>query len=183
VRRMEFIWAIAAFAGVMLLGTLEGILVAIIISLVSLAHQVTDPPVYRLGRKRGTNVFRPISAEHPDDETFTGLLMLRPVGRLFFANAQRVGEKLRLLIDEAQPSVVALDLSAVFDVEYTVLRMLAEAEERMRARGISVWLVGLTPDVLKAVRRSPFGQTIGDERMFFNLDQMVSRHLATQPAG
>jgi sulfate permease, SulP family len=183
VRRTEFIWAIAAFAGVMLLGTLEGILAAIIISLVSLASQVTDPPVYELGRKRGTNVFRPISAEHPDDETFTGLLILRPVGRLFFANAQRVGEKLRLLIDEAQPSVVALDLSAVFDVEYTVLKMLAEAEERMKARGISVWLVGLTPDVLTAVRRSPFGRAIGDERMFFNLDQTVSRHLATQPPG
>jgi sulfate permease, SulP family len=182
VRRTEFIWAIAAFAGVMLLGTLEGILVAIIISLVSLAQQVTDPPVYQLGRKRGTNVFRPISAEHPDDETFTGLSILRPVGRLFFVNAQRVGEKLRLLIDEAQPRVVALDLSAVFDVEYTVLKMLAEAEERMKARGISVWLVGLTPDVLTAVRRSPFGQAIGDERMFFNLDQAVSRHLATQHA-
>ncbi len=59
VRRTEFIWAIAAFAGVLLLGTLEGILVAIIVSLVALAHQIADPPVYRLGRKRGTNVFRP----------------------------------------------------------------------------------------------------------------------------
>ncbi len=178
VRRTEFIWAIAAFAGVMLLGTLEGILVAIIISLVSLAHQVADPPVYRLGRKRGSSVFRPLSAENPDDETFPGLLMLRPVGRLFFANVQRVGEKFRLLIDEAQPRVVVLDLSAVFDVEYTVLKMLAEAEERMKARGISVWLVGLTPDVLTAVRRSPFGQAVAEERMFFNLDQVVVRYLA-----
>ena len=126
-------------------------------------------------------MFRPVSAENPDDETFDGLLILRPLGRLFFANAQRVGEKLRLLIDEAQPRVVALDLSAVFDVEYTVLKMLVEAEERMRARGISVWLVGLTPDVLTAVRRSPFGQAVGEERMFFNLDQAVARHLATQP--
>ena len=67
VRRTEFVWAIAAFAGVMLLGTLKGVLAAVVISLVSLAHQVTDPPVYRLGRKRGTNVFRPASAEHPDD--------------------------------------------------------------------------------------------------------------------
>src|SRR4029450_13938211 len=108
--------------------------VAIIISLVSLAQQVTDPPVYRLSRKRGTSVFRPISAEHPDDETFPGLLMLRLVGRLFFANGQRVGEKLRLLIDEAQPRVVALDMSGVFDVEYTTLKMLAEGEERMRSR-------------------------------------------------
>ena len=146
-----------------------------------MAQQVADPPVYRLGRKRGTNVFRPISPEHPDDETFGGLLLLRPVGRLFFANGQRVAEKMRLLIDEAQPRVVALDLSAVFDVEYTTLKMFAEAEARMKERGISVWLVGLDPEVLAAIRRSPFGQAVGQERMFFNLDQAVARHLATQP--
>jgi sulfate permease, SulP family len=180
VRRTEFIWAVAAFAGVMLLGTLKGILVAIIISLVSLAQQVADPPVYRLGRKRRTNVFRPLSAETPDDEIFDGLLILRPVGRLFFANGQRVAEKLRLLVEQAQPRVVVLDLSAVFDVEYTVLKMLAEGEARMKERGISVWLVGLTPEVLTAVRRSPFGQAVGQDRMFFNLDDAVATHLATQ---
>jgi MFS superfamily sulfate permease-like transporter len=181
VRRTEFVWALAAFGGVMLVGTLKGVLVAVILSLVSLGYQVADPPVYRLARKRGTNVFRPMSAEHPDDETFGGLLMLRPVGRLFFVNGQRVADKLRLLIDEAQPRVVALDLSAVFDVEYTILKMFAESEARMRARGISVWLVGLDPEVLTAVRRSPFGQAVGVERMFFNLDQVVARHLASEP--
>src|SRR5262249_20250884 len=90
VRRTEFYWALAAFAGVMLLGTLKGILVAIILSLLALAHQVANPPVYLLGRKPGTNVFRPRSKEHPEDETFPGLLLLRPEGRIFFANAERV---------------------------------------------------------------------------------------------
>src|SRR4029077_6392945 len=108
-------------------------------------------PVYRLGRKRGTSVFRPLSGEHPDDEVFDGLLILRPVGRLVFVNCPRGAGKLRLLIEQAQPRVVVLDLSAVFDVEYTVLKMLAEGEARMNERGISVWLVGLTPEVLTAV--------------------------------
>ena len=58
-RRTEFVWALAALAGVVLLGTLQGILVAIIVSLVALAYQVADPPVHVLGRKPGTNVFRP----------------------------------------------------------------------------------------------------------------------------
>jgi MFS superfamily sulfate permease-like transporter len=182
VRRTEFIWALGAVAGVLVLGTLKGILVAIIISVVSLAQQVADPPVYRLGRKRGTNVFRPLSAENPDDETFPGLLMLRPVGRLFFVNGQRVAEKIRLLVEESPPRVVVLDLSAVFDVEYTVLKMLAEGEARAKERGVSVWLVGLTPEVLAAVRRSPFGQAVGQEHMFFNLEQAVARHLAMNPA-
>jgi MFS superfamily sulfate permease-like transporter len=183
IRRTEFVWAVAAFAGVMLLGTLRGILVAIVISLVALAQQVADPPLYQLGRKRGTNVIRPLSPENPDDETFAGLLMVRPVGRLFFVNGQRVGEKLQELIERVQPRVVVLDLRAVFDVEYTVLKMLAEGEARLRERGISIWLVGLTPNVLAAVRRSPFGQAVGQDRMFFKLEQALAKYLATPAAG
>ncbi len=91
VRRTEFLWALAAFAGVMVLGTLKGILIAIVLSLMALAYQVADPPVYVLGRKPGTNVFRPRSKEHPEDETFPGLLLLRLEGRVFFANAERIG--------------------------------------------------------------------------------------------
>ena len=53
VRRTEFIWAVAAFAGVMLLGTLKGILVAIIISLVSLAQQVARPAGVPAGPQAG----------------------------------------------------------------------------------------------------------------------------------
>ena len=72
VRLNEFTWAITAFAGVVALGTLKGIVVAIVLSLVGLAYQVADPPVYVLGRKPGTNVFRPRTKEHPEDETFRG---------------------------------------------------------------------------------------------------------------
>ena len=73
VRRREFLWIIVAFAGVVLLGTLKGIVVAIVVSLLALAYQVARPPVYVLGRKPGTNVFRPHSPEHPEDEIFPGV--------------------------------------------------------------------------------------------------------------
>jgi high affinity sulfate transporter 1 len=91
VRRTEFTWALTALAGVILLGTLKGIIVAIVVSLVALAYQSADPPVYALGRKPGSNVFRPLSSEHPQDETFAGLLLLRLAGRIFFANAEHIG--------------------------------------------------------------------------------------------
>jgi SulP family sulfate permease len=176
VRRMEFVWALVALAGVVLLGTLKGILVAIIVSLVALAYQVANLPVYVLGRKPGTNVFRPRSAEHPEDDAFPGLLLVRLEGRVFFANAVRIAEKIRPLIDEAKPKVVALDLGGVFDLEYTALKMLMEAEERQRERGILLWLVGLNPAVLAMVQRSPLGDTLGRERMFFNLEQVVAAY-------
>jgi MFS superfamily sulfate permease-like transporter len=177
VRRTEFLWALAALAGVILLGTLKGILVAIVVSLVALAHQVANPPVYVLGRKRGTNAFRPLSPEHAgDDETFPGLLMLRLTGRLFFANAEHVSDRIRPLVDEHRPRVVALDLSGVFDLEYTALKMLTEGEKREREAGRELWLVGLTPEVLAMVQRAPLGRTLGNERMFFNMEQAVARY-------
>jgi SulP family sulfate permease len=182
VRRTEFIWAIAALVGVMLLGTLKGILGTIIISLVALAQQTANPPVYVLGRKPGTNVFRPRSPEHMDDESFPGLLLLRLAGRVFFLNAERIAEKLRPLIAEAAPKVVVLDLSGVFDLEYSALKMLTEGEKRQREAGVMVWLAGLSPEVYAVVRRSPLGAALGPERLFFNLEMAVDKYRATVAA-
>jgi SulP family sulfate permease len=173
VRRMEFFWALVAFAGVVLLGTLQGILVAIVMSLVALAHQTANPPVHVLRRKPGTNVFRTVSKDHPEDESFSGLLILRLEGRVFFANAERIGEKMRPLIAEAKPRVIALDLSGVSDIEYTALKMLTEAEKRQREHGVMLWLVGLNPEVLKIIQHADLGKTLGRERMFFNLERAV----------
>jgi SulP family sulfate permease len=177
IRRTEFTWALAAVLGVVLLGTLKGIIVAIVLSLVALASQVADPPVYVLGRKPGTNVFRPRTEEHPEDETYPGLLLLRVEGRMFFANAEHLGQKIRRLVAEFQPTVVAIDFSAVPDLEYTALKMLTEGEKRERERGITLWLVGLTPGVLRMVQRSPLGTALGRERMQFSLELAVARYL------
>lgn len=176
IRRTEFAWAVAALLGVILLGTLKGILVAIIVSIVALAYQTADSPVYALARKRGTNVFRQRSPAHPDDETFPGLLLLHVTGRLFFLNVAKVADKIRPLVRDAAPAVVALDLSGVFDMEYSALKMLIEAEKRMRESGVQLWLVGLSPEVLESIRRSSLAETLGRERLIFNLETAVRRY-------
>ncbi|KIG01397.1 SulP family inorganic anion transporter [Caballeronia concitans] len=180
VRRTEFVWAIVALVGVVLLGTLKGILIAIVVSLVALAHQVSDPPVHVLRRKRGTNVFRPVSDEHPDDEQYPGLLLLRPEGRIFFVNASNVGQKITPLIEQTRPEVVVLDMRSVFDLEYSALKMLTEGEKKYRESGVSLWLVGLSPAVYGVVQKSPLGKTLGRERMFLNLEQAVAAWLDLQ---
>jgi sulfate permease, SulP family len=185
VRRTEFYWAVVACLGVILLGTLKGILVAVIVSLLALAQQAHNPPVYVLARKRGTQVFRRASAKHADDETWPGLLVVRPEGRIFFANAERVGDKVSALIQATQPKVVVIDCRAVIDIEYTALRMLETAEEKLRHEGIVLWLTALNPSVLDVVQRSALGKTLGHERMFFKLQTAVEtyeRSLTSPPA-
>jgi sulfate permease, SulP family len=177
IRRTEFSWAIVAFAGVVVVGTLKGIIVAIIVSLVTLAYQVADPPVYVLRRKPGTNVFRPQSPEHPDDDSFPGLLLLRPEGPIFFANAAQIAHKIEPLVREAQPKVVAVEASGVLDMEYTAVKMFAQLAKRQSQHGVELWLIGMTPRVLAIVQRSPLGQLLGRERMHFNLEIAVARYL------
>lgn len=176
VRRIEFRWALIAFAGVVLLGTLKGILVAVIASLLALAQQAYDPPVYALGRKRGTGVFRARSNEHPDDETWPGLLIVRVEGRAFFLNAQHIGDKIWRLLAAERPRVLMIDCSSLLDIEYTALKMLTEAEAKLRRDGIKLWLAALNPETLRVVQNSDLGKTLGRERMFMNRASAVERY-------
>ena len=88
-------------------------------------------------------------------------------------------EKIKLLIEEARPAVIACDLSAVFDLEYTALKMLTEGEKRQRERGGRLWLVGMNPGVLGVIQRSQLGEALGRDAMHFNLEIAVTKYLGT----
>jgi MFS superfamily sulfate permease-like transporter len=176
VRTLEFRWALAAAIGVLLLGTLKGILVAVLLSMGSLLALVNNPRVDVLVRKPGTNVFRPRSPENPDDESFPGFTMARTEGRMYFANAPIVGERLRELVEREKPKVLAIDCSAIPGIEFTALKMLIEAEAQLREQGVELWLVALNPEALELVRRTPLGATLGRERMCFNLETALNAY-------
>ena len=173
VRTMEFRWTLAACLGVMLLGTLKGILLASLLSLLSLIARANDPPVHVLARKQGTRVWRPRSADNPGDEAVPGLLIVRPEGRAYFGNAAAMGQKMLALVHEAKPTVLLLDGSAIPGFEYTALKMLVEAERRLAGEGVQLWLAGLTPESLELVRRTELHDRLGGERMFFNVETAV----------
>jgi high affinity sulfate transporter 1 len=185
VRRMEFRWALIACVGVLLFGTLKGIVVAIIVSMIGLASQTAHPRVSIIGRKRGADVLRPLSAEHPDDETIEGLLIVRPEGRLFFVNAQYVADRIRALVEEHKPRVVVLDLSRVPDIEYSALATVMEGEKHATDSGTVLWLAGLNPGVLEVARKAGLDQRLGRERMLFNARAAIERYQAldSSPAG
>lgn len=176
VRMMEFRWAIVACLGVLIFGTLKGIIVAIIVSVISLASQAAHPNVYVIGRKPGTNNLRPLSGKHPNDETWDGLLIVRPEGRIFFVNAQLVAEKIRAFISQYQPKVLVLDMSRVQDLEYSALKILIEREKCAAETGPNLWLTGLNPGVLEVVRRAGLAERLGRERMLFNAQEAIERY-------
>jgi high affinity sulfate transporter 1 len=182
VRTLEFRWALAAMLGVVILGTLPGILAAVILSMVSLLRQANFPAVHVLGQKPGTEVFRPRSADHPEDLSWPGLLLVRPEGRIYFANAQRVVDRVLAHVHATGAHVVVLDLSAVPDIEYTGLKSLTDLERSLAESSVVLFLAALNPAPLSVVQRSSLGARLGRERMFFTVGQAVTQAGSRAPA-
>lgn len=173
VRTVEFRWALAATVGVIVLGTLRGIVAAIVLSMVNLLRQANDPPVHVLARKPGTDVFRPQTEAHPEDERFAGVLLLRTEGRIYFANAQRIADKVLAAVESQPAAIVVLDLGAVPDIEYTGLKTLNELEATLARQGRELRLAALNPAALDVVQRSPLGSRLGRGRMSFTVAQAL----------
>ncbi len=185
VRRDELAWALATVAGVIAFGTLNGILLAVVLSLLTLMYEANHPPVYAMAYDREDDVFR--RADEGDEPLILpGLLVVGTQGRLHFANAQRARERMRDLAQKSPPRVLVIDCSAIPDIEYTALLMLTEAERTARSDGAEIWLAAVNPELRRIIDRSPLGAALGSERIFFTLRKAVEawrrRREAVAPA-
>ncbi|MNT69596.1 hypothetical protein D3C72_2079240 [compost metagenome] len=70
-------------------------------------------------------------------------------------------------------------MGSVFDIEYTALKMMNEAERRLKRDGVQLWLANLSPGVLATVRRSPLGETLGADGLFQTLEEAVHKYQDT----
>ena len=62
--------------------------------------------------------------------------------------------------------------------------MLTEGEKRQRELGVRLWLVGMNPNVLEVIQKSPLGKVLGRDDLHFNLEIAVAKYLgADVPAG
>lgn len=176
IRRMEFRWAVVAFLGVLVFGTLQGIVVAIVLSLISLASQMARPNVYVLARSKCDGTLRSIS-ESQDVDLVPGLLLLRPEGRLFFVNAQHVADVISAEIVRSEAKVVVLDLSRVFDVEFSALMMISEGQRKQARKGVEVWLAGLSPKVRGSMHAAGLLEAVGPNRLFETAEDALHAYL------
>ena len=173
-RTVEFRWAVAAMLGVIVLGTLQGILAAVVLSMVSLLRQANDPAVHVLGRKPGTEVFP--SADATSTRTTRS-------SRASWCCDPKAGSTSRTrsaswtrswrTCSRPAPRVVVLDLSAVPDIEYTGLKSLTELEASLRSAGTMLKLAALNPAALAVIQRAPLGGILGEERLCSTLHKAV----------
>ena len=155
VSRLDFVAATVALVGVLLLGILQGILLAALASILLLLARVSRPHVAFLGRVPGTNSYSDLD-RHPENEPLPGVIAFRPEASLIYANADAVLESVLNRLREAAPSVIHLtvcDLSAAPYLDLAGARMLHELNAELAGRGIALRIVGAhgsTRDLLRA---------------------------------
>ncbi|MFM8247548.1 MAG: SulP family inorganic anion transporter [Burkholderiaceae bacterium] len=157
------------FAGVLLLGVEEGILLGVALSLAVLVWRSSHPHMAVVGRVPNTEHFRNI--DRHEVATQPGLIALRVDESLYFANAQIVEAKIEQLVREQQKTrCVLLIMSAVNQLDTTALQMLTELEASLSARGISLQFAEVKGPVLDKLQSSALGQRMR-ERIFLSTHQ------------
>ena len=73
-----------------------------------------------------------------------------------------------------------IDCSAVALFEYTAIRHFRDFDDKLQDTGVELWIADLNPEAFKVVGPSNFGQALGHERMFFNLEQAVEAYISTR---
>ena len=137
----DFVIAVLCFAGVLLFGLLIGLAIAVGLSLLALVYRAFRPSYAVLGRAPGAvddERFRFRGVEdHPDAETFPGLVILRVDGELFFANARWFRDVVRSLVRDQSPPVreLLVHAGAVPHIDTTAAQMLRELIAELEQAG------------------------------------------------
>ncbi|MGH3138503.1 MAG: SulP family inorganic anion transporter [Gaiellales bacterium] len=176
----DFWIAIAAVVGVLSVGVLAGVVVGVVLSLGWLVYVASNPPIPLLGREAGTQVFRDLD-QHPDDETFPGIAVLRLDSGLFFATSQALDDRIRALTDDDPSSLrtVILDLEAVAFIDSQGAEQLAQIHELVGAQGATLRMARVKPRVMAVLERDGVIDRIGADHIHGNVHRAVEAQLAS----
>ena len=177
VKPFDFWVAATAIVAVLSAGVLAGVVIGIALSLVWLVYVATTPQIPLLGREPGTNVFRDAG-----EETFPGLAMVRLDGGLFFATAEALDERIRALVQDADPPLhaVLLDMESVDFVDSQGAATLAEILDFTESAGVRLSLARVKPTVASVLASDGVLQRLGDDRVHGSIPLAVDAELAAR---
>ena len=162
VSRYEFLVSMIAFVAVLLLGILDGVIVAVLASLTLLIRRVANPHVARLGRIPGTRTFSDIE-RNPDNTPVPGVLAFRVDAALLYFNAEQVRDAVRAMQRTAPGplELVVCDLSTSPQVDLAGARMLSKLQQELSAAGIRMRLVAAHAPVRDILRAEGLEESVG----------------------
>lgn len=162
VSRFDFIVSMVAFAAVLLLGILNGVIVAVLVSLLLLIRRAAHPYVAFLGLIPGTRLYSDMERS-PDNTAVPGALLFRVESALLYFNAEYVREAVREKIRSTPGplKLVVWDLSTSPAIDLPGARMLAKLAGELEAMGIRLRLVGARSPLRDILRAEGLEERVG----------------------
>lgn len=176
VRRLDLVAAGAAAIGVLALGPLQGLLVAVLLSVFGLVYRASRVEVEPLGRIAGEKAAWGSLLDHPERGTIAGILVLRLSAPLFWVNAVGCADEVVAHVD-ADPDVrvVVLDLEGTNVLDTTSADAIAELVSALRNRGVDLYLVRVRYPVRLLLRRAGVMESCGEDHVWHTISQGVKQ--------
>ena len=185
VRRSEFTLAMVSILGVALVGVLEGIVIAVVLSIIQFFVRAWQPHYAIMGKPEGVEGYHDLK-RYPDAELIPGLIMLRWDAPLFFANAGIFRKLVRdqLAAAAEPPHWVLVAAEPITDVDTTAADMLVDLDLELNAAGIHLVFAELKDHVREKMVRYGLLDTIDHRHFFPTLEVAVEEfHQEAKPAG
>ncbi len=173
---------LTAATGVVAIGVLPGMLISMLLSLVLLLRLLSRLTVSELGRAGDTRVFVPLGSEE-SVAPIPGLTILRPDGPLFFANADRVRDRVRhALRADVPPRQVLLNLGGTPMLGVGSNDLFAQLHGDLSRTGVELTLARVSADVRAFMAKSGLLDVLGADRVFASQNDAVETFLRRQAA-
>ncbi|MGA8372298.1 MAG: sulfate permease [Acidimicrobiales bacterium] len=177
VKRFDFWVAVVAIAGTLVFGVLAGVIIGIGLSLLWLISVATRPSMPLLGHERGTQVYRELD-EHPTDEQFPGVVVLRLDGGLFFATSDALEDRVReVALSTAGITGIVLDCEGIDFIDSQGSAKMGEVLELTLQAGVDLRLARVKPAVEEVLRRDGFLDRLGGDRTHGNVHRAVEAQI------
>jgi sulfate permease, SulP family len=176
ISKPDFYAATIALAAVLLLGILQGILLAASASVLILLARASQPHVAFLGQVPGTNSYSDL-ARHPENQQLPHAIVFRPEASLLYVNAdfvlQSVLERLKN-ISQTRIRLIVCDLSASPYIDLAGSRMLRLLHSEVAPSGIALRIVGARGRVRDLLRADGIGELVGGLDRLTTLDAVIN---------
>jgi SulP family sulfate permease len=179
ISRIDFYAAAIALVSVLLLGILQGVLLAAIASIFLLLARASQPNVAFLGRLPGTGRYSD-SARHEGVERLVGVIAFRPEASLLYINAEMILETvLRALQKSSGIKLVACDLSASPYIDLAGARMLHDLHDELASRHVAFCIVGAHAQLRDLLRAEGLAEKTDSDEWLRTLDSVLGEGSAT----
>ncbi|MGH3631867.1 MAG: SulP family inorganic anion transporter [Sciscionella sp.] len=182
VRRAEFVVALLTAAAVVFLGVEQGVLLAIVASIVDHLRHSYDPRSSVLVKSPAGH-WRSLPVT-PGERTTDGLVIYRFGTSLYFANASRLAADIATLTRHGPPPTwICVDGAAIGDVDYTAAAVLTRLGRQLPAHGTRLVLSNIIEPVRAQLDRYGITTTLGSDAYFDTAGQVLEAYLAQHDPG